>query len=504
MMISIRVLVASTAIASVALATPVSAPVAAQSGPAAIDRAATSIADSETAMRHAYDAAGWTSIWTAPSRRALEAILAARAKNGLDHVDFLAKDAGAGSAASIDIAYTRAALAYADALARGRVDPKSVHQLYTIERPDTDLGSALVAAVRSGSLARWFGGLAPQDAEYRALSQAYITMETKSARQSAQIALSDSIHVGDADPRVGAIAAQLVDDGYLAAAPQATGKYTQQIADAVKALQRDYGIADDGIVGPNTLGVLNVSPADRARALAVGLERRRWLSRTPPNTRIDVNTAAAMLRYYRDGRLVDERRVIVGEPDRETPSLGSPIYRLIANPTWTIPKSIQTTELANVTPAYLRAHNMKVQDGWIVQQPGPDNALGLVKFDMKNDQAIYLHDTSARSLFDRSQRHLSHGCVRVSDALGFAKMIADQEGVGEKWQSASSSGDYTIVNLPRQIPVRLLYHNVFVTDAGKVAYRTDPYGWNDAIATKLGFGAAGNNRAHAQSIDVGP
>ena len=85
----------------------------------------------------------------------------------------------------------------------------------------------------------------------------------------------------------------------------------------------------------------------------------------------------------------------VGEPGRETPSLGSPIYRLIANPTWTVPKSIQNTELAHVGPAYLRAHNMKMENGWIVQQPGPDNALGLVKFDMRNDQAIYLHDTSA-------------------------------------------------------------------------------------------------------------
>ena len=114
--------------------------------------------------------------------------------------------------------------------------------------------------------------------------------------------------------------------------------YTQAIADALKGLQTDYGIAADGVVGPETLKVLNLNDGDRTRALAVGLERRRWLSRTPPAARIDVNTGAAQLRYYRDGTLVDKRKVIVGESSRETPGLSSPIYRLVANPTLTVPK----------------------------------------------------------------------------------------------------------------------------------------------------------------------
>ncbi len=253
------------------------------------------------------------------------------------------------------------------------------------------------------------------------------------------------------------------------------------IADAIRALQRDYGIRADGIIGPDTLGVLTLQPGDRARSLAVGLERRRWLTRTPPSTRIDVNTASAELRYFRDGNMIDQRKVIVGEPDRETPGLSSPIYRLVANPTWTVPKSIP------VSSSTVRAKNMRRVNGYWVQPSGPNNALGLVKFDMKNTEAIYLHDTASPELFDRSQRHLSHGCVRVEDAMGFAAMLAGQEGVGDEWATARDSGEYAIVDLPREIPVRLLYHNVFVTDDGNVAVRTDPYGWNDAIAVKLGF-----------------
>src|SRR5436189_9936 len=74
---------------------------------------------------------------------------------------------------------------------------------------------------------------------------------------------------------------------------------------------------------------------DRARALAVNLERRRWLERTPPATRIDVNTAAATLAYLRDGQVADVRRAVVGDPEHQTPQLGSPLFRLAANPTWT-------------------------------------------------------------------------------------------------------------------------------------------------------------------------
>jgi len=464
------------------------------------------LAVTETSVRHAYDAAKWQPIWQAADRATLTQILAQRQRHGLDQLSFLPTDAESGTPEAVDVAFTRAALKYAAALSQGVTDPAALHAIYTLPRPSVDLGAGLVAAINGGTLAQWVDGLAPGDAEYRALSDAYVATRARIGNGTPTIASRASIHVGDNDPRVAAIAARLVDGGYLASPPAKTaaGRYSAAIAEAVRKLQRDYGIGDDGIVGPDTMHVLNIDPADRARTLAVGLERRRWLSRTPPATRIDVNTAAAQLAYIRDGQVVDERKVIAGKPGRETPSLASPIYRLVANPTWTIPKSIQNTELAHVGGAYLRSHHMKMQNGWIVQQPGPHNALGLVKFDMRNEHAIYLHDTSAPALFDRSERHLSHGCVRVFDAIGFATMLADDQGVGDAWRKAHESGDYTIVALPHQIPVRLLYHNVFVGRDGAIAYRTDPYGWNDAVAAKLGFGEGGGKRAQAGSVDIGP
>lgn len=453
-------------------------------------------------VRSVYERLGWRAAWSRDTVKSLDEALAERGRHGLDRLDFDLPGAGA-TAARADVARTRAALAYADALAKGRTDPGELHEIYTLPRPSRDLVAGLADALTSGDVRGWLAGLAPDDEEYERLSEAYLAY-SKRPGDGAGIGGDRPIRSGEADARVPAIATALAKGGYVDNAEGAGPAFTPALAEAVKHLQRDYGIAADGVIGPDTLSVLNLSPADRARSLAVALERRRWLSRTPAATRIDVNVAAAELAYHRDGAIIDRRRVVTGKPGTETPALLSPIYRLVANPTWTVPKSIQNGELANVGRAYLRSHNMKIRGGWIVQQPGPDNALGLVKFDMRNQHAIYLHDTAAPKLFDRAERHLSHGCVRVADALGFADMLAEQEGVADEWREARRSGDMTFVSLPREIPVRLLYHNVFIDADGEVAFRTDPYGWNDPIAKALGFGDVETRRVRAEAVDVGP
>jgi murein L,D-transpeptidase YcbB/YkuD len=272
---------------------------------------------------------------------------------------------------------------------------------------------------------------------------------------------------------------------------------------AVRALQQDYGIEDSGLVGEATLAALNDNAQDRARTLAVNLERRRWLVREAPGTRIDVNIAAAELTYWRDGSVADRRRVIVGEPGNETPQLGSPLFRLAANPTWTVPRSIQEEEIAQEGPGYLARNNMEWRDGWIVQKSGPTNSLGLVKFDMRNDESIYLHDTPAKALFGEDIRAFSHGCVRVHDALGFARMIAADQGVTEQWTEAAATGEETFVPLPRAIPVRLIYQTAFF-DGGRIRYRLDSYGWDNDVARALGLAARPRYEFVNRRHDLGP
>ena len=391
-------------------------------------------------LQRFYEARGWRPAWDGEAGQRLTEAIAGATRHGLEAAAFLGEIPEGGDAAAREAALSRAALAYAEALARGRTDPTRLDRAYTLPRPNPDLAAGLSRAIESGNVAAWLDGLAPQDEEYRALSDAYV--------------------------------------------------------------QANRQIAESGGNPPPQL-------VDRARTLAVNLERRRWLERAPAATRIDVNTGSAMLTYIRENAVADRRRVVVGEPGNETPELASPLYRLVANPTWTVPRSIQEEEIAPRGDSYLARNNMEWRDGWIVQRPGPENSLGLVKFDMRNEHAIYLHDTPAKALFAEADRHRSHGCVRVQDALGFAQMLAAQNGVLDQWNEARAErgedGDLeeTMIPLPDAIPVRLLYHTAFLAD-GRLNLVADHYGWDEAVAVALGLPARPRDRVRHGNGDIGP
>lgn len=471
-------------------------------------------ASDESPAAQFYEANGWEPVWTGAAEGELASALDDRARYGLDRLRFLTREGA--DAADREIALTEAALGYASALATGAVSPGDLYEIYTIPVPAPNLVEGLASALERDSLGEWFDSLVPQDAAYDSLSQAYLRYREQ-AREGAGLQVEDGplIREGDTDPRVPRIiellrsadlleSASGADSSLEQSAERPADRYTASIKRAVERLQADRGIAEDGIVGPDTIQALNREPVDRARAAAVALERRRWLERRPPPSRIDVNTASTMLEYFRDGTSIDRRKVIAGQPGWKTPQLQSPIYRLVANPTWTVPRSIENTELSGVGPAGLRERNMVRRDGWIVQLPGPENALGRAKFDMDNSYAIYLHDTPAKSLFDRTLRQLSHGCVRVENALAFARMLARHQGIEQEWREAQASDEERFVRLPDRLPVRLLYHPTYVEPSGEVRFVQDVYGWNDAIGQRLGFGRSEAPRLVPDVEDLGP
>lgn len=480
---------------------------------ALVDPGSVSAADLRSAVtderaREFYEARDWQPAWTRDTAPGLVVALRESVRHGLDPGDFIGPVEAAQGPAAREAALTTAALQLADILGDGRVDPSDIFEIYTLPRPELDLVAGLNGAVEQAAVGEWLDSLAPNDPEYRALSAAFVEQVQRAANAAGgSIEGGDTIREGDTDARVPQIVEALRENGYLSdARPQdePAERYTGRIAAAVEQMQEDFGIAADGVVGPDTLAVLNTGAEERARTLAVNLERRRWLARDPSATRIDVNIAAATLAYYRDGELRDSRRVVVGQPGWETPQLGSPIYRLVANPTWTVPKSIEEEEIAGRGEAYLRRNNMVRRDGWIVQLPGPDNALGRVKFDMQNDHAIYLHDTPAKALFERNQRHFSHGCVRVQDAEGFARMLAQDAGILSRYQDARATGDETFVPMSQNIPVRLLYFTAFTGGSGEVRYRTDAYGWDDRVAEALGYEPREARALQRHVRDLGP
>lgn len=436
--------------------------------------------------------------WDDAKARDLAAIVGRRAEHGLDHMNFTVK---AGDPAAL----TQTALRYASALSRGATEPAKLYDVYTVPRASPDLRRGLADALANNKLADWFASLAPQTDSYRTLSEAYRKLIGGSGASGGGIAPStEALKRGSSDPQISSIARQLVASDYLDAKEAQGGRYSEEMVRAVKHMQVDYGINPDGEIGPDVLEILNLSDKDRARAIAVAMERLRWLDRTPPDTRIDVNIAAARLDYWRGGKVVDSRKVVVGEPETETPQLGSPIYRFVANPTWTVPVSIEKKEIAGKGADYMARNNMARKNGRIVQQPGPKNSLGLVKFDMKNEHQIYLHDTPAKLAFREVQRQRSHGCVRVDDALGFAELLAREAGVLDQWHKARATGKETFVALPKEIPVRLLYRTVIFDGDGQPIVRADPYGWNERVSAALGFAAGRGSRVKAEGGDIGP
>jgi murein L,D-transpeptidase YcbB/YkuD len=430
--------------------------------------------------------------WKSNTEQQLREAIANAPANGLKPELFL-KGGEKGAA------LTQAALKYASALANGYSDPTQLHEVYTIPRYVVDVRPGLQQALQKGDVKAWLDSLVPQTDEYKALSQAHLHYLQLAAKTQFQpVPDGKPIKPGGHDPRVPQVVAAMQALGYLNAPQQGgapNGKqasaagsnvYSSGLVAAVKKLQGDYGFKQDGIIGGNTLDALNAGPGYRARELAVAMERLRWLPRNPPATRMDVNTAASFLDYFRDGQHVDHRNVVEGEADKPTPQLQAPIVRLVANPTWTVPKGIGATELATKSQSWLQDNGFVLKGDQYVQQSGPKNSLGLVKFDMDDKEAIYLHDTPAKALFGLDDRHRSHGCVRVENAVQFATALAQQEGVLDQFQKGMQSQNETFIKLPNPIPVRLLYHTAF-WDGSHVVFRQDVYGWDDNVAKALGL-----------------
>lgn len=435
-----------------------------------------------------YEARGWKAAWSESASKDLLEAIDASEKHGIDADRFLAFVGQAPDAAREEAGLTLAAISYAEALSMGMAEPKKVFGIYTLKRPKVDVVAGLNAALEKGEVGQWLESLAPQDDEYRTLSNAYVALRRQMAEnKAAPVPSGSTIKPGGRDTRVPMIAAALQGAGFLAAAdPQAT-QYTAPMVIAIKGLQTEAGIRADGTIGNETIAALNSVLNDHAQQLALNLEHRRWLARDVPRTRIDVNTASALMDYYRDGALAHSARTVVGKRGTETPQLGALMFQLVANPPWNVPDGIAQKEVLPKGAGYLASQGMYVENGRVVQRPGPKAALGEVKFDLENPYAIYLHDTPTKATFGTPWRHKSHGCVRVHNAVEFARMLAREHGVLAEFDRKLASKETGVVTLKDKIPVRLVYHTVFIDGAGHLVYLPDPYGWDEKLAASLGM-----------------
>ncbi|PLK27926.1 L,D-transpeptidase [Novosphingobium sp. TH158] len=238
--------------------------------------------------------------------------------------------------------------------------------------------------------------------------------------------------------------------------------------------------------------------AKTRNAIRANMDRWRWFSRDLGEYYLITNVPEYQLRLVRKDTIVRTYRTIVGKPGRTaTPQLAELVEGVVFNPTWTVPQSIVKGEglgaqlLAN--PASARAQGYAVSRGsdgmiTVVQQPGPKNALGLMKLDMPNPHAIFLHDTPNRSLFNLANRALSHGCVRTERAseLAIAMAIIGGGKTGDEAAEISASGKYTKVPMSkRQMPVYIGYFTYARSIDGTLKAFPDIYGRDAPVLASL-------------------
>ena len=225
---------------------------------------------------------------------------------------------------------------------------------------------------------------------------------------------------------------------------------------------------------------------DRLRA---NMERWRWMPRDLGQDYLYVNVPSYELKVINSGMPVSTYTVIVGAKDTPTPQLAGPASSLVVNPWWNVPQSIvKSSKLRPGRGGYVFKANADGSMG-VRQPPGPRNSLGRIKINLINDQAIYLHDTPAKSAFDRDARALSHGCIRVKDIDQLAAELVDASTDDGRLDTALARTQTATVQLGKTWQVYLVYFTADTDDSGQVVALGDPYDRDAGLIAALDGGA---------------
>ena len=413
---------------------------------------------------------------------------------------------------------TEAAHAVRGALARAAVESEILGWQLAY-RVGLELGGPIFeGAIRSSYTAELLADpvgtlaeLTPRDPDYAALQAALKTLRAAASGPDGELRLSRDrrwlrLRPGKRGGMVKLLRDRLAAEGLSGKAAGSPEVYDAQLMETVAAFQRRHGLHDHGRIDPMTLRALSVSVADRAQQVVAALRHRRSSKARRYAYRIEVNIPAFELRVFRERELVRRHRVVVGSAKRawdaarrragalnQTPVLESRIGSLVLNPSWRIPRRIKEQELdprAEASPGFYDRYRLYTDSRgveWAVQPPGPGNALGRVKFLFPGGDGVYLHDTPKKKDFGKSYRALSHGCVRVDDALSLAKNLLEYDGNRTTWDRARRvlrSRRETPVTLNSGVPLTIEYVTVTTDGEGRLRFHDDVYGWGAIVAAE--------------------
>jgi murein L,D-transpeptidase YcbB/YkuD len=315
-----------------------------------------------------------------------------------------------------------------------------------------------------------------------------------------------TLRAGDASDAVAKLRRRLEVSGDVRRRSGDGSAFDSELEDGVKRYQTRNGLEPTGIVYGITQRSLNVPAETRLRQLQLNLQRMQKL--TPALARgpkyILMNSASAELQGIAGGQVEIVSRTIAGKRATPTPDVSTSVQAINTLPYWHVPASIAKAALIPAVrkdPSYLYRERIRVfstfgggeidpatVNWWgpeaeryvFRQDPGPQNALGVLRFDMPNKHIVYMHDTPMKNLFNYHERAYSAGCVRVQRFLELAAwVLGGQDG----WTAQGLGGlidasSAKTIKVKAPVPVHFIYLTAWV-DKGGVQFRNDLYNRDD-------------------------
>jgi murein L,D-transpeptidase YcbB/YkuD len=473
-----------------------------------------------------YEAREFTPTWTSAAQiEGLLEVIEESTLEGLDPGDYNVDAVRAAHAAfesdavltpaeraGIDIVLTDSVIRLCYHLRYGKVDPIELDPHWNLTRAlvSEDPARTIQEAIDAPSMREFAREVIPRNAFYRNLRSAFAEYRALAAAGGwPSVPAGPTLAPGMRDARVPALRARLAVTGDLdsVAVGAEPDVYDGATIEGVRRFQARHGLEQDGAVGPATLAALNVPVETRIEQMRVNLERARWVLGDLGDDFLVVNVAGFRLYVVRRNEIVWTTRVQVGQPYRRTPIFVATLSYLVFNPTWTVPPTILRRDILPAVRnnvGYLATRNIDVIDDsgmvvdpttidWsgstfpyrFVQRPGPNNALGRVKFMFPNEHFVYLHDTPSRDLFDRESRAFSSGCIRVEDPLELARLLLRRGWDEDRINDVIAAGRTETISLDDPITVLLLYWTAEAGDAGRPIFYADVYARDAEVSAAL-------------------
>ncbi|ADP70526.1 Peptidoglycan-binding domain 1 protein [Rhodomicrobium vannielii ATCC 17100] len=284
--------------------------------------------------------------------------------------------------------------------------------------------------------------------------------------------------------------------------PEVFDSYVEQ---AVKRAQERHGIPPTGFLDQTTIEALNVPASARLRQLRTNLARLQSLvPGTPAGKYVIVNIPAAQIEAVNNNQVISRHAGVVGKPDRPSPLLNSAIEEINFNKEWVVPPTVLKYDLVpkgrggqDVLAKYkidAYATHEDYQKGkkldasqidwssdaplryFYVQAPGDENPLGFAKINFASPQGVYMHDTPGQSVFQRSFRADSSGCIRVQNIHQLVAWLLEDNGWSvQQVLRMKQSGERLFVRLKKRVPLYWTYITAWSTPDGTVQFRRDIY-----------------------------